>query len=147
MSRYVHDEKIDMEFLLRDFQEFWRANAQIWDGKYDYDEGTLHFTLLAFLQRIISDDVKLNHDMELGTGKLDFCIFYGKRRYPIVLKILQNEHSYTKGLEMIAKYIDMFACREGWLIVFDRREDISLDDKIFVRHNFFENKKITIFGC
>jgi hypothetical protein len=43
--------------------------------------------------------------------------------------------------------MDKLGCQEGWLIVFDRREDIAWDKKIFVRTEQFENKKITIFGC
>ena len=39
-----------MSRLLRDFQQFWRDNSDIWQGKFDYKEAEPHLVLQAFLQ-------------------------------------------------------------------------------------------------
>ncbi|MDR3252440.1 MAG: hypothetical protein LBT35_02595, partial [Tannerella sp.] len=35
MPRYLRDGKIDMDYLMRDFQQFWRENSAIWQEKCD----------------------------------------------------------------------------------------------------------------
>ncbi|MDR1925533.1 MAG: hypothetical protein LBQ66_14265, partial [Planctomycetaceae bacterium] len=75
------------------------------------------------------------------------CVIYGKYKYPIELKLRYGDHTYAEGLVQTAKYLDTLGCHEGWLLVFDRRTSISWADKIFVRTESFENKKITIIGC
>jgi hypothetical protein len=39
-----------MDFLMRDFQQFWRENSDIWLTKFDYEEAAPHLILMAFLQ-------------------------------------------------------------------------------------------------
>ncbi|MCL1992218.1 MAG: ATP-binding protein, partial [Spirochaetes bacterium] len=48
--RYLKDGKIDMDFLLRDFQAYWRENSEIWTTRYrehfyQYDEAAPHLVL------------------------------------------------------------------------------------------------------
>jgi hypothetical protein len=147
VPRYIKDGRIDMNQLLLDFQEFWQMNSEIWQKKYEYEEAAPHLILMAFLQRIINGGGRLIREMALGMGRLDLCVFYGENKYPIELKIRYDESTYAKGLKQTAGYMDTLGCQEGWLLVFDRREDIAWDKKIFVRTESFENKKITIFGC
>ncbi|MDR1484255.1 MAG: AAA-like domain-containing protein, partial [Planctomycetaceae bacterium] len=35
IPRYLKGGRIDMDFLMRDFQQFWRENSQIWVQRYD----------------------------------------------------------------------------------------------------------------
>jgi hypothetical protein len=54
MSRYFSSGRIDMDSLMRDFQQFWRENSAIWIERYEYKEAAPHLVLMAFLQRIIN---------------------------------------------------------------------------------------------
>jgi hypothetical protein len=102
---------------------------------------------MAFLQRIINGGGKIIREMAAGTGRLDIHVVYEENKYPIELKIRHNKNAYTKGLEQTAGYMDSLGCQNGWLVVFDRRPDVSWEEKIFVRKESFDNKTITIIGC
>jgi hypothetical protein len=147
IPRYISNGKIDMELLLRDFQEFWRENGAIWKEKYEYKETAPHLVLMAFLQRIINGGGKIIREMAAGTGRLDLHVVYEENKYPIELKIRHSKNAYTKGLEQTAEYMDTLGCHDGWLVVFDRRPDVSWEEKLFVRKESFDNKTITIIGC
>ncbi|MDR1924188.1 MAG: hypothetical protein LBQ66_07430, partial [Planctomycetaceae bacterium] len=146
-SRYIHNGKIDMELLLCDFQVFWRENGAIWKEKYLYKETAPHLVLMAFLQRIINGGGKIIREMAAETGRLDLLVVYGENKYPIELKIRHNKNAYQKGLEQTAGYMESLGCKNGWLVVFDRRQNISWETKLFVRNESFDNKTITIIGC
>ncbi|MDR1937902.1 MAG: ATP-binding protein, partial [Tannerellaceae bacterium] len=42
MPRYLKDGRIDMDFLMRDFQQFWRENSAIWKERFSYKEAAPH---------------------------------------------------------------------------------------------------------
>jgi hypothetical protein len=46
------DGTLDMDALLREFQNFWRSNSEVWEQKLDYPEAFPHLLLMAFLQRV-----------------------------------------------------------------------------------------------
>jgi hypothetical protein len=37
MPRYLKEDRIDMDYLMRDFQQFWRENSSIWKKKFNYE--------------------------------------------------------------------------------------------------------------
>jgi hypothetical protein len=41
-----------LDALLREFQNFWRNNSEIWEQKLDYPEAFPHLLLMVFLQRV-----------------------------------------------------------------------------------------------
>jgi hypothetical protein len=66
----------------------------------------------------------------------------------VELKIRHDEQIYEEGKEQLADYIDKLGCdKEGWLVVFDRREDVSWDTKIFWKTVEFDDKVINIVGA
>ena len=54
--------------------------------------------------------------------------------------------SGVKGISQTAKYMDRCGTSDGHLIIFDRREDITWDEKIFRRLERCKNKEIVIWG-
>ena len=68
-------------------------------------------------------------------------------KYPIEIKIRHDSKSVTKGLDRTARYIKSYGCNGGWLVVFDRRTKIKLDDKLFMKKENFEGKTIAIVGA
>ena len=43
-----------MDYLLQDFQQFWRENSAIWVDLFKYREAAPHLILYAFLQRVFN---------------------------------------------------------------------------------------------
>jgi hypothetical protein len=101
---------------------------------------------MAFLQRVINGGGDVYREMAAGTGRLDLCIEYANIKYPIELKIYYNDKYIENGLNQLASYMDKLDCREGWLAVFDRRPDVTWDDKIKMQKKIVDGKTITIVG-
>lgn len=146
MPRYLKDGRIDMDYLMRDFQQFWRENSNIWVNKFEYREAAPHLILMAFLQRVINGGGQVIREMALGTSRLDLCLVYENHKYPIELKIWRGEKSLKDGLEQTARYMDVCGCAEGWLLLFDHRPDVKWDDKIYTKKETLDGKTITIVG-
>ena len=152
MPKYIKEGKIDMNYLLGEFQDFWRKNSEIHKERFnkaifDYVEAAPHLTLQAFLQRVINGGGHIHREFALGTGRADLCIEYKGYDYPMELKLYEGPESISDGLKQIDKYIDRCNSSEGWLIVFDRAASKSWDEKIYMREETVNGKKVTIFGC
>jgi hypothetical protein len=147
IPRYLtEDGHIDMDYLMHDFQQFWRENSEIWIERYEYKEAAPHLVLMAFLQRVVNGGGQIFRDMAAGSGRLDICLVYEDRKYPIELKIRYGEKYLEKGLEQIARYMDLYGCSEGWLAIFDRRVDVRWDDKIYLEKKTVNGKTVTVVG-
>jgi type II secretory pathway predicted ATPase ExeA len=146
IPRYLKNGHIDMDFLMRDFQQFWRENSDIWKEKFDYKEAATHLVIMAFLQRVINGGGQIIRDMASGTGRLDLCLIYETQKYPIELKIHRGNKYLQKSFDQISKYMDGFGCDEGWLVVFDKRSTVKWDDKIYMKKEIVDGKTVTIVG-
>jgi hypothetical protein len=146
MPRYLKDGRIDMDCLMRDFQQFWRENSDIWVEKYEYREAAPHLILMAFLQRVVNGGGQIIREMAAGTKRLDICLIYENRKYPIELKIRYGEKYIEEGLTQTAQYMDAYGCSEGWLAIFDRRDGLKWEDKIYLKKETVDGKTITIVG-
>jgi Holliday junction resolvase len=147
ISRYMKNGRIDMDFLMRDFQQFWRENSQMWEERFDYKEAAPHLIMMAFMQRVINGGGQIIRDMAAGSGRLDICLIYEGQKYPIELKLRYGEKYIEKGLEQTARYIDTYGCNEGWLVVFDRRVKVKWNTKIYMKKKKVDGKTITIVGA
>jgi hypothetical protein len=136
-----------MNGLLQGFQQFWRENSDVWVEKYDYKEAAPHLILQAFLQRIINGGGTILREYASGRERVDLCVIYEKNKYPIELKLMYNKSVYEKGKEQLSQYMSTLDEKEGWLIVFDRNENKTWDEKIFWKTEPYENKTIHIVGC
>jgi len=150
--RYIKDGKMDMDYLIKDFQVYWRENSEIWKNiykteLYQYDEAATHLVLQAFLQRVINGGGKIEREMALGTKRADICVLYDDYKYPIELKILQSERSRAHSLEQISEYMDKCGSEKGWLVIFDRDTTKSWDEKIYIKEENINGKRIVVAGC
>jgi hypothetical protein len=146
LPRYLKGGRLDVDFLMRDFQQFWRENSDIWVERYDYKEAAPHLVLMAFLQRVVNGGGQILREMAAGTGRIDLCLIYGEGKYPIELKIRHGEKSMEKGLEQTARYMEAYGCSEGWLAIFDRSPDVGWDDKIYMKKEAVDGKTVTVVG-
>jgi hypothetical protein len=106
IPRYLKDGLIDMDYLLRDFQNFWRENSDIWRHKYDYQEAAPHLILQAFLQRVLNGGGQISREIAAGTGRSDLCVHYQQHKYPFELKIRHNDYTYDEGVRQLQGYMD-----------------------------------------
>jgi len=141
------DGRFDMRAMLSEFQEFWRENSESWRDRFDYREAAPHLILMGFLQRVLNGGGRVVREMAAGSGRLDLCVEYENERYPLELKIRRGNKTIPDGLHQLGRYLDTFGEPEGWLIVFDQRQDLSRDDKISWTTETVDTKTIHIIGC
>ncbi|MDR1298985.1 MAG: AAA-like domain-containing protein [Oscillospiraceae bacterium] len=146
LPRYIKNGRIDMDFLMRDFQQFWRENSGIWLERFDYKEAAPHMILMAFLQRVINGGGQIIREMAAGRGRLDLCVVYKGEKYPVEIKILRGEKTRTQGVEQTLRYMDVYGAAVGWLAIFDRDPGKSWDEKIFMEKESVGDKTVTIVG-
>jgi hypothetical protein len=146
IPNYLKDGKIDINSLMQVFQTFWRENSDIWIEKFQYKEAAPHLILQAFLQRVINGGGNVIRELAANTKRADLCVVYEDKKYPLEIKIYRGEKTITEGFEQLAEYMDIFASKEGWLIVFNRNPEISWDDKIYYKQEIVGDKILNIFG-
>jgi hypothetical protein len=152
LPRYLKDGKLDINFLMRDFQEYWRENSEILEtsyknNTYKFNEYTTHLVMLAFLRRVVNSGGQIIREMALGRKRADLCVIYEGQKYPIELKILKNMRSGAKSIEQILGYMDKVGSDEGWLVIFDNDPGKSWDEKIYMREETAGEKRVTVVGC
>jgi hypothetical protein len=151
IPRYLKDGQIDMNFLIKDFQQYWRENSGIWEERYakesyKYPEAAPHLVMHAFLRRVVNGGGDVTRDMALDKERADLCIVYGDQKYPIELKILQNERNRSQSLSQILSYMDKVGSDTGWLVIFDRDAKKSWDEKIYMKEETVSGKRVVVAG-
>jgi type II secretory pathway predicted ATPase ExeA len=152
LPRYIKDGKVDMDYLIKEFQAHWRENSEIWKDRYrvdfyNYDEAAPQLVMQAFLQRVVNGGGQVLREMAVGTRQADLCVVYEEQKYPIELKILQNEKSRADSKAQILAYMDKVGSNRGWLVLFDRNAKKSWGKKIYMKKETVNGKEITIAGC
>ena len=151
------DNSINMKKLLLDFQQFFRQNADAWIGRFDYAEAGPQLLLQAFLQRIINGGGYIDREYGLGRKRTDLLIRkpltdkYGGPVQRIVLE-LKIKHGdldkvIEKGLEQTAGYMDLAgSVDEGHLIIFDRTQEKTWDERIWHKSSEYQGRTIMVWG-
>ncbi|MBF0102372.1 MAG: ATP-binding protein [Desulfobacterales bacterium] len=146
------DSRLDVEKLLKAFQEFFREHSEHWIERFEYKEAGPQLLMQAFLQRIINSGGRIEREYGLGRGRTDLAIIWpypkGIQKEIIELKLLHKslEKTISDGLDQTYKYMDKFGCTEGHLVIFDRSTVKSWEEKIFCRKEVYQDKTITIWG-
>ena len=136
-----------MNLMLEDFQQFWRENSDIWQERFQYKEAAPHLILQAFLQRVFNGGGDVHREMATGRDRLDLCIDYNDKKYPIELKIWRGEKTLKEGLKQTLGYMDTLGCTDGYLVIFDRNKEKSWDEKIYRKTEVINGKTVNVFGC
>jgi len=146
LPHYLKQGRIDMDFLLQDFQRFWRENSAIWKEKVDYKEAAPHLILMAFLQRVLNGGGQIVREFAAGSGRTDLCLVYNRQKYPIELKIRRNATTEAEGVAQTLRYMETLGCAEGWLVIFDQRVKVKWDDRLYMRKKTSAGKTVTVVG-
>ena len=140
-------DRLDMNSLLKTFQQFWRENSEIWIEKYDYKEAAPHLVLQVLLQRVINGGGDILREYSSGRRQFDLCVLYAKKKYPLELKLKYSAKIEPEGLEQLGSYMEIMGSREGWLVIFDRNKDTSWENKIYWETVDTVHGTIHVVGC
>jgi len=153
IPRYIKDGKIDINYLMKDFQAFWRENSEIiWEEHCEealrqYREASPHMVLQAFLQRVVNGGGRVIRDMAIGKKRVDLGLEWQGQKYPIEIKIHQNIRGRAKVTDQLLDYMDKSGSEIGWLVIFDRDKKKSWGKKLYMRDETVGKKKIVVVGC
>ena len=148
--------KIDMTKLLKEFQEFFRENSEIWIERFSYKEAGAQLLLQAFLQRIANGGGFIDREYGLGRGRTDLLVKWpykkgiekAVQKTAIELKIRYGslEKTIKEGFEQIREYMDRAGTKDGHLVIFDRNKTRTWEEKIFYRQEDCQGIKIDVWG-
>ncbi|MEM7589383.1 MAG: AAA-like domain-containing protein [Myxococcota bacterium] len=141
-----------MEWLMQEFQQFFRENSDSWLEGFQYKEAGPHLILQAFLQRIVNGGGTIAREYALGRKRTDLLVVWQQeQRVVLELKLVHSKDGLDKtlheGLQQTAQYMDSCAATEGHLLLFDRRAGKSWDERIWVKHETSsDGTPITVWG-
>ena len=162
---YVDDSgNLRMDKLLAAFQQFFRKHSEHWAGRFQYQEAGPQLLLQAFLQRVVNSGGRIEREYGLGRGRTDLLVTWPEGRaesdseaapagrtqkFVIECKVLHAslERTIADGVEQTAGYMDRCGAEAGHLVVFDRREGRSWEEKIFRQSRSAESgAEIEVWG-
>ena len=136
--------------LLGAFQEFFREHSEHWTERFQYKEAGPQLLLQAFLQRIVNSGGRIEREYGLGRGRTDLLVIWPEggglpgqggrtgpgvpaRKHVVECKVVRKglDRTVAEGVEQTAGYMDRCGAEEGHLVVFDRREGRSWEEKLF----------------
>ena len=141
--------------LLAAFQAFFREHSEHWIERFQYKEAGPQLLLQAFLQRIINSGGRIEREYGLGRRRTDLLVVWpvggdSSRIQKVVIecKLLHRslEQTLRDGLEQTRAYMDRCATAEGHLVLFDRTEGKSWDDKVYRRDETEGGAPVTVWG-
>ena len=156
---------LDVKKLMSAFQDFFREHSEHWVERFQYKEAGPQLLLQAFLQRVVNSGGRIEREYGLGKMRTDLLLLWPLEKAPeeepswtrwqgpvqkvvIELKILYKslERTIDEGLKQTWDYMDRCGAADGNLVIFDRRPEISWEEKIFQRKESFEGREIGVWG-
>ena len=141
--------------LLAAFQEFFREHSEHWVERFQYKEAGPQLLLQAFLQRIVNSGGRIEREYGLGRQRTDLLLVWpvggdtGRTQKVVIeCKVLYRgfERTLREGLEQTRAYMDCCAAAEGHLVLFDRTEGKSWDDKVYRREETEGGAPVAVWG-
>ena len=140
--------------LLLGFQRFFRQHSEHWVERFQYKEAGPQLLLQAFLQRIVNGGGRIEREYGLGRMRTDLLVIWplpggrGEARTVIECKLLHGSLARTirQGVGQTLAYMDRCGADRGHLVVFDRTEGKSWDERVFRREETAEGRTIQVWG-
>ncbi|MCK4766398.1 MAG: AAA-like domain-containing protein [Candidatus Aminicenantes bacterium] len=147
------DGSLDMDKLLTAFQDFFRKQFESWVDGFKYAEAGPQLLLQAFLQRIVNGGGRVEREYGLGRQRTDLLLIWpikkGVQQVVLELKIRHLHSSMEtvieEGLKQTRSYMDKCGTTEGYLLVFDRSDTLSWDEKISQKEKRYNKVKIGVY--
>jgi hypothetical protein len=139
------DGTLNMEKVLKEFQEFYRRNSDAWLDRYEYKESAHHLLLMSFLQRIVNAGGEIIREMAVGNGRIDMLVKFHKQEFAMELKVKRARYTIEDGKEQLNRYLDKLGLNQGYLVIFDPAE-IEWEEKIYIKQVSYNDKTIIMVG-
>ena len=111
---------LDMELVLRSFQQYMRQEHSAKDRDFLERHGRLVF--LAFLNPILNGKGHTFKEPQISEERrLDVAVTFQQHRYVVELKIWRGPKAHEEGLKQLADYLGRQDLAEGYLVIFDPR--------------------------
>jgi hypothetical protein len=130
--------ELDVDALREAFMAFWLQHGEPLLKSASYPEIAPHLVLMAFLSRVVNGGGTLEREYAIGRDRMDLCLRYGEVVLGIELKVWRTRRAdpLTKGLEQLDSYLARLGQDQGWLVIFDRRENApELVDRLTTEMN------------
>ena len=124
---------LDAGTLLEEFRAFWCQHAEFFLARQPYSEAAAELIFMAFLQRVVNGGGTIDREYGVGRGRIDLQITWPapgqneKQRIAIELKVWRDgqKDPLEKGLTQLESYLARLGLAEGWLVIFDRRQNAA----------------------
>lgn len=118
-------ERIDMEALLDNFQDFIaRVGFNILQVPDTPQESVGRQLLLAYLDQFVKVIGGFMHiEVQTGRGRMDLIITHNQRKYIVETKVWRGENRYQAGKKQLVQYLKLEGQTKVYYVVFDHRED------------------------
>ncbi|MCB1190342.1 MAG: AAA-like domain-containing protein [Leptospiraceae bacterium] len=148
--------KLQMKKLLAAFQDFYREHSEHWLKGMQYKESGPQLLLQAFLQRIVNGGGRVEREYGLGRKRTDLYIrwFYDEtdksksQKIVIECKVIRKSKEATieEGLIQTIEYKDKCGAEEAYLILFEKSQNKTWEEKVFQEDGIHNNYTIPIWG-
>jgi len=124
--------RLDMDALLREFQDFYREHSESWLDGFSYHESGKQLLLMAFLQRIVNGGGSIACEMAVGRGRTDLVIEFNGDVFVLELKIKRSNTNMERTYKQLFHYLDQLNQPHGYLILFELKnsEILSWEERI-----------------
>ena len=134
---------LNLDRLMEAFQDFFRRHSEHWKNRFMYEEAWPQILLQAYLHRVVNGGGRIEREYGLGRGRVDLLIVWPRgdrmREYVVECKVVRAgdglESTVRDGVEQTAGYMARCAAEAGHLVVIDRREGRSWEEKVFRRQH------------
>ena len=120
--------KLDPAQLMRNFMDFWRSHGEPMMKTVAYHEAAPTLVLMAYLQRVINGQGRIEREYAAGSGRMDLFVEHGDVAMVIEIKVWRDKRPdpIIEGLEQIERYLARLelaqtGLNQGFLVLFDQR--------------------------
>ncbi len=126
------DGRLDMDALLREFQDFYREHSESWLDNFSFHESGKQLLLMAFLQRVVNGGGSIAREMAVGRGRTDLIIEFNGDVFVLELKIKRANTNMDRTYKQLFHYLDQLNQPHGYLILFELRNSdaVSWEERI-----------------
>lgn len=146
--------QLDVPVLVGQFLQWWRENSDfaLRNTPEGYREATVHLAFMAFLQKVVNGGGQIQREFAAGSGRVDLCVEMAGARAVFELKRVRpdrgtRERAVRDGVTQLSEYLDTLGEREGWLLVFDQREGLSWEDRLWSEDRVVEGRVLHLRGA
>jgi len=143
---YIKTGRLDMDALLKAFQQFYRENSEAWLEKFDFREVGRQLLLMAFLQRIVNGGGRIEREMAVGNGRSDLVVYFGGDCFVLELKLRRCPQDEERGLGQLAAYLDKLGEGRGYLVLFELDAAKSWEERLRWEERQQDGNSLTLVG-